>query len=52
MTGSVWPLREMTPGLSALFIQAAVGGFFYTIVLIAFDVTGLRQQIVMRRFFR
>ena len=52
MTGSVWPLREMPPGLSALFIQAAVGGFIYIIILMAFDVLGLRKHITTVRFFR
>ncbi len=51
MTGSVWPLRDMAPGLSALMTQAALGGFIYLIVLLSFDVAGLRQNIKNWRRF-
>jgi len=48
MTGFVWPLRNMTPGLTALVMQATLGGLVYALVLIAFDVVGLRQRIGLR----
>ena len=48
MTGFVWPLRNMTPGLTALVTQATLGGLVYALVLIAFDVVGLRQLIGLR----
>ena len=52
MTGAVWPLRDMAPGLSALASQAALGGIIYFIMLVSFDIAGLRQQLDMRRMFR
>jgi len=50
MTGFVWPLRDMTPGVSALLTQAALGGVTYALVLIAFDVVGLRQRLGLNRW--
>jgi O-antigen/teichoic acid export membrane protein len=49
MTGAVWPLRDMTPGLSALLTQATLGGLIYMMMLMTFDVAGLRKHIDMRR---
>ena len=49
MTGAVWPLRDMTPGLSALLMQATLGGLIYMMMLMTFDVAGLRKHIDMRR---
>jgi O-antigen/teichoic acid export membrane protein len=48
MTGFVWPLRDMTPGVTALITQAALGGCVYIFVLIAFDFVGLRQRFGVR----
>ncbi|MEN9708353.1 MAG: hypothetical protein RIQ68_761 [Pseudomonadota bacterium] len=52
MTGAVWPLREMTPGLNTLIAQASLGGAAYLIILVIFDVADLRRYIGVRRALR
>jgi hypothetical protein len=49
MSGAVWPLRDMSPGITALLTQAAVGGFTYAVVLLALNIGNCRALIGFRR---
>lgn len=42
MTAGVLPLRDMTPGLTALLAQAALGAAIYAGLTLALDLAGLR----------
>ena len=49
MSGAVWPLRDMSPGITALLTQAAVGGFTYAVVLLTLNIGNCRALIGFRR---
>jgi len=45
MTACVWPLRDLTPGFGSLLAQSVTGGLSYTILILGFNVGGLRQHL-------
>jgi O-antigen/teichoic acid export membrane protein len=46
MVAVLWPLREMTPGISTLLIQMSLGVLVYGVLTFIFDTAGLRGQTI------